>query len=101
MFVLNFRNFVIYEKGDIVSFGACGLPYFVGDFFEDTERMIARTPEAFIKSGVDVKTLGDLKNLLKKLKPEIVEAAEPVFNETVSKSSDYVKSKVDDELKKL
>lgn len=52
-------------------------------------------------SGVDVKTLGDLKNLLKKLKPEIVEAAEPVFNETVSKSSDYVKSKVDDELKKL
>ena len=52
-------------------------------------------------SGVDVKTLGDLKGLLKKLKPEIVEAAEPVFNETVSKSSDYVKSKVDDELKKL
>lgn len=47
---------VIYEKNDIVSFGACGLPYFVGGFFEDSNSMIARTPEAFIKSGVDVKT---------------------------------------------
>ena len=54
---------VIYEKGDIVSFGACGLPYFVGDFFEDTERMIAGTPEAFIKSGVDVKTLHEVTNV--------------------------------------
>ena len=54
---------VIYEKGDIVSFGACGLPYFVGDFFEDTERMIARTPEAFIKSGVDVKTLHEVTSV--------------------------------------
>ena len=39
---------VIYEKNNIVSFGACGLPYFVGDFFEDSNNMIARTPEAFI-----------------------------------------------------
>ena len=23
---------VVYEKGEIVSFGACGLPYFVGGF---------------------------------------------------------------------
>ena len=27
---------VVYEKGDIVSFGACGLPYYVGVFFEDS-----------------------------------------------------------------
>lgn len=46
---------IIYEKSKIVSFGACGLPYFVGNFFNDSENMIARTPEAFIKSGVDVK----------------------------------------------
>lgn len=46
---------VIYERNDIVSFGSCGLPYFVGGFFEDSNSMIARTPEAFIKSGVDVK----------------------------------------------
>lgn len=48
---------IIYEKSDIVSFGACGLPYYVGNFFDDSENMIARTPEAFIKSGVEVKVL--------------------------------------------
>ena len=51
---------VIYEKNDIVSFGACGLPYFVGGFFHNCDNMIARTPEAFIKSGVDVKTLHEV-----------------------------------------
>ncbi|MBS4842922.1 MULTISPECIES: CoA-disulfide reductase [Clostridium] len=54
---------VIYEKNNIVSFGACGLPYFVGDFFEDSNSMIARTPEAFINSGVDVKTLHEVKRV--------------------------------------
>lgn len=51
---------VIYEKNDIVSFGACGLPYFVGGFFDNSDNMIARTPEAFIKSGVDVKILHEV-----------------------------------------
>lgn len=47
---------VVYEKGDIVSFGACGLPYYVGGFFEDSNEMIARTPEAFRESGVEIHT---------------------------------------------
>lgn len=54
---------VIYEKNDIVSFGACGLPYFVGGFFDDSDNMIARTPEAFMKSGVDVKTLHEVTDI--------------------------------------
>ncbi|MGN0144266.1 MAG: CoA-disulfide reductase [Clostridium sp.] len=54
---------VIYEKNDIVSFGACGLPYFVGGFFDNSDNMIARTPEAFIKSGVDVKTLHEVTDI--------------------------------------
>ena len=33
---------VVYEKTDVVSFGACGLPYFVGGFFDDANNMIAR-----------------------------------------------------------
>ncbi|MGL5052980.1 MAG: CoA-disulfide reductase, partial [Cetobacterium sp.] len=32
---------VIYEKTEIVSWGACGLPYYVGDFFKDPKNMIA------------------------------------------------------------
>ncbi len=47
---------VVYEKGDIVSFGACGLPYYVGGFFEDSREMIARTPEEFRESGVEIHT---------------------------------------------
>ncbi len=35
---------IVYEKGNVVSFGACGLPYYVGDFFDNPKGMIARTP---------------------------------------------------------
>ncbi|MEF9990778.1 MAG: CoA-disulfide reductase [Romboutsia sp.] len=45
---------VVYEKTDVVSFGACGLPYFVGGFFDETEKLISRTPEKFIESGIDL-----------------------------------------------
>ena len=42
----------VYDATDIVSFGACGLPYFVGGFFQEKEKMIARTAEQFQKSGI-------------------------------------------------
>ena len=47
---------IVYEMGDIISFGACGLPYYVGDFFSDPEYMIARTVEQMREAGVDVQT---------------------------------------------
>lgn len=46
---------VVYEKTDVVSFGACGLPYFVGDFFQDPNEMVARTAEKFRETGIDVR----------------------------------------------
>ena len=51
---------VVYEKTDIVSFGACGLPYYVGDFFHDSNMMIAREKSKFIESGIDLKTLKEV-----------------------------------------
>ena len=45
---------VVYEKTDIVSFGACGLPYFVGGFFDEPNNMIARSPEKFRETGIDL-----------------------------------------------
>ena len=45
---------IVYEKGDIVSFGACGLPYFVGGFFDDANNMIARSAEKFRETGIDL-----------------------------------------------
>lgn len=62
---------IVYEKGDIVSFGACGLPYYVGGFFDDSREMIARTPEEFRESGVEIYTkheVIDVDFLNKKIK---------------------------------
>lgn len=50
----------IYEKSDIVSFGACGLPYFIGNHFGDENEMISRTPEQFAKDGIEIKTLHEV-----------------------------------------
>lgn len=47
-------SITIYEKENYISFGACGLPYYVGDYFNDYERMLVRTPEQAIESGINV-----------------------------------------------
>lgn len=46
---------VIYEKTDVLSWGACGMPYYVGNFFEDPNIMIARPVEKFIEAGMNIK----------------------------------------------
>lgn len=42
----------VYEKGGFLSYGACGLPYYVGNINDDHRRMIARTKAAFEESGI-------------------------------------------------
>jgi CoA-dependent NAD(P)H sulfur oxidoreductase len=56
-------DIVVYEKSDIVSFGACGLPYYVGDFFDDSEYMVSRSVEATRNSGIDVKILHEITDI--------------------------------------
>ncbi len=45
---------VVYEKGAYLSYGACGLPYYVSGENEDYTKMIARTKEQFEEAGIDV-----------------------------------------------
>ncbi|WP_297276077.1 CoA-disulfide reductase [uncultured Brachyspira sp.] len=45
----------VYEKTDIVSWGACGMPYYIGGFYDSPNTMLARSAEAIIKSGIDLK----------------------------------------------
>ncbi|MDO5520136.1 MAG: CoA-disulfide reductase [bacterium] len=45
---------IVFEKKDYISFGACGLPYFVGDYFTEKERMFARTKEQMESLGIQV-----------------------------------------------
>lgn len=47
---------VVYEKGEFLSYGACGLPYYVGGFNDDYTKMIARTKEEFEKAGIRAHT---------------------------------------------
>ena len=70
---------VVYEKTDVVSFGACGLPYFVGGFFDDPNNMIARAPEKFRESGIDLNTFHEVVSVdtkSKKLKVKNVNTGE-------------------------
>lgn len=43
------------EAGNFVSTAACPMPYFIGDLIKDEKQLVARTPEKFRETGVDVR----------------------------------------------
>ena len=43
---------VVYERGSFLSYGACGLPYYIGGFNTDANKLIARTREQFDSMGI-------------------------------------------------
>mgnify|MGYP001048532190 CR=1 FL=1 len=45
---------VVYEKGSFLSYGACGLPYYVSGLNDDYKKMIARTEEQFVNAGIEI-----------------------------------------------
>lgn len=47
-------NITVIEKESFISFGACGLPYYLGNQFEDSSNMFARTPEQMENSGINL-----------------------------------------------
>lgn len=57
---------VVYEKGSYLSYGACGLPYYVAGINEDYTKMIARTKEEFENSGIKI----NIKHEVVKVVPE-------------------------------
>lgn len=46
---------VVFEKTNEVSYGACGLPYYIGGENEDIDKMRIRKAPQFIESGVDLR----------------------------------------------
>lgn len=67
---------IIYEKSDVTSFGACGLPYFIANCFEDTGYMVSRTVPQFAKSGITVKIRHEVKAVDPAAKTAVVEDLE-------------------------
>ncbi len=47
---------MVYEKGGEVSYGACGIPFYISDHIKQGRDLIARTAEEFSQSGIPIKT---------------------------------------------
>ena len=45
---------VAFERGDHVSYSACGIPYFIAGDVADLEELVARTPEEHRANGIDL-----------------------------------------------
>jgi NADPH-dependent 2,4-dienoyl-CoA reductase/sulfur reductase-like enzyme len=45
---------VVYEKTGFVSYGSCGLPYYVSGLIEDHNTLVVRTPAQFAKRDIEV-----------------------------------------------
>lgn len=50
----------VYEKGPDVSYGACGLPYYLSDIIPKASALIARTVEQFERLGIHVFTFHEV-----------------------------------------
>ena len=57
---------VVYEKGLHLSYGACGLPYYVAGINDDYTKMIARTKEEFESTGMKI----NIRHEIVKVVPE-------------------------------
>lgn len=48
-------SIIVLEKSEVISFGACGIPYYIGGEFDDIDRMSARGYDDFVKLGIEIK----------------------------------------------
>ena len=67
---------VVFEKGRFVSYGACGMPYFLSGEIESYEELIVRKPEDFEKAGIKVNLGWEAKEIDAKNFKVIVESRE-------------------------
>ena len=44
----------LYTEEDMISYSACGLPYFIEGLIEDVNRLIVRTPQQFEEKGANI-----------------------------------------------
>src|SRR4051812_50044946 len=45
---------VAFERGPYTSYSACGIPYYIGGLFDDSDRLISRSPDEHRRKGVAV-----------------------------------------------
>ena len=55
----------VYEKGGYLSYGACGLPYYIGDTIVDQDSLTLQTPESLRRR---LKLSSENRSKIKRLK---------------------------------
>jgi NADPH-dependent 2,4-dienoyl-CoA reductase/sulfur reductase-like enzyme len=45
---------VAFERGPYTSYSACGIPYYLGGLFDDSDRLISRSPDEHRANGITV-----------------------------------------------
>lgn len=48
-------NITVYEKGENISYGACGLPYYIGDDIKELDSLIIKKPEDYDDERISIK----------------------------------------------
>lgn len=57
-------HIVAFEKGEIFSYGQCGLPYLIGGLIDHHRKLIARSAETFReKYGIDARCLHEVTSI--------------------------------------
>ena len=51
----NAVQIVAFERGAHTSYSACGIPYWVAGDIDEAERLIARSPDAHRRNGIDLR----------------------------------------------
>ncbi|OQY31060.1 MAG: CoA-disulfide reductase [Chloroflexota bacterium] len=44
----------VYEKTGFVSYGSCGMPYYISGVIDDYNKLVVRTPEQFAEKNIEV-----------------------------------------------
>lgn len=54
---------IAFERGPYTSYSACGIPYYVGDLFDDPDRLVSRSPDEFREAGIEVHTRSEVTEI--------------------------------------
>ncbi|RIW35291.1 CoA-disulfide reductase [Bacillus salacetis] len=55
---------IVFEKDEHISFGNCGMPYFIGDVIKERDHLFAATPESMKnKLNIDVRTFNEVLSI--------------------------------------
>lgn len=80
-------DIMVYEKGGDVSYGACGIPFYISDHIKQGQELIARTAQEFAQNGIPIKTFHEVTAVDTDKKTVTVKNLKTgeVFNDTYDK----------------